>query len=69
LHTQDVIVDRVLPRDDMLRAIERMDMPVTFACHDGMTNGGRLIAARPDDGRGRATSICRRSPTARSSMN
>ncbi|MDB5583411.1 MAG: dnaE2 [Bradyrhizobium sp.] len=35
-----VIVDRVVPRDDMLRSIARMDMPVTFGRGDGATHAG-----------------------------
>lgn len=35
-----VIVDRVVPRDDMLRSIGRMDMPVAFGRGDGATHAG-----------------------------
>jgi error-prone DNA polymerase len=35
-----VIVDRVIPRDDMLRSVGRMDMPVTFGRGDGATHAG-----------------------------
>jgi error-prone DNA polymerase len=59
-----VIVDRVIPRDDMLRSVGRMDMPVTFGRGDGATMPAVLIAARPDGGRGRATSTRRLSRTA-----
>jgi error-prone DNA polymerase len=35
-----VIVDRVVPRDDMLRSIGRMEMPVAFGRGDGATHAG-----------------------------
>jgi error-prone DNA polymerase len=35
-----VIVDRVVPRDEMLRSIGRMDMPVPFGRGDGATHAG-----------------------------
>jgi error-prone DNA polymerase len=35
-----VIVDRVVPRDEMLRSIGRMDMPVPFGRGDGATHPG-----------------------------
>jgi error-prone DNA polymerase len=35
-----VIIDRVVPRDDMLRSIGRMDMPVAFGRGDGATHAG-----------------------------
>ena len=35
-----VIVDRVVPRDDMLRSIGRMDFPITRGRGDGATHPG-----------------------------
>ncbi|MES2443388.1 MAG: error-prone DNA polymerase [Pseudomonadota bacterium] len=35
-----VIVDRVVQRDDMLRSVGRMEMPVTFGRGDGATHAG-----------------------------
>lgn len=35
-----VIVDRVVPRDDMLRSVGRMTMPVTFGRGNGATHAG-----------------------------
>ena len=42
-----VIVDRVVPRDDMLRSIGRMDMPVTFGRGDGATHAGSPDRGEP----------------------
>lgn len=35
-----VIVDRVIPGNDMLRSVGRMEMPVTFGRGDGATHAG-----------------------------
>jgi error-prone DNA polymerase len=42
-----VIVDRVVPRDEMLRSVGRMKMPVTFGRGDGATHAGAPDRGEP----------------------